>query len=164
MVAATRMPPDGPAFDLVLLAHVACAVVGLAALVAAALSARRLGRLGADDEVPDSLRRYYSPGPNLAGRALFGVPVFGFALLALSGHAFSLHQAWVLAGLGLWAGAAGVAEMAVWPAERRLRQTVAGAPAADGAARRRRCATVVGGAAAAGALVVCAGVLMVLQP
>ena len=54
--------PSGAAFDIVLLAHVACVVVGLVTVATAAATARRLGRLvrtGAP--LPEPLARYFRP-------------------------------------------------------------------------------------------------------
>jgi hypothetical protein len=115
-----------PGYDLVLLAHVLAAVVGLVALAVAAGSALALGgvlRRGAP--VPDALARYYRPGVNWAGRVLFLVPVFGMALLVMSGGQWDFGDTWVSLGMAVWAGVAVVAEAYVWPEERRLQEVVA---------------------------------------
>ncbi len=158
--AAATPVPSGPAFDLVLLAHVACAAVGLAAVVAAAVAAAALARVPPGTGPPPALHRYYRPGVNWPGRVLVGVPVFGVALLAMSHGAFGLGQGWVLAGLGLWLVATWVAEAVLWPAERRLQARVAAGgagPSPDGRA-------VVRAGVAVAAVLVLAGVLMVVQP
>ncbi len=163
--------------DVVLLLHVACAVVGIVTVATGAAVARRLGRLaGTAAPLPEPLRRYFRPGVNWAGRTIYGIPVFGFALIAMSHGAYSLGDGWVLAGVALFAALALLAEGVLWPAERRLQQAVAaagtpaagpeadpGAPPWDGpvvadAARMER--------AAVGSLVllVAATVLMVAQP
>ena len=73
--------PDGAAFDIVLLLHVACVVVGLVTTATAAATATRLRRLlGSPLPLPEPLRRYFRPGVNWAGRTVYGIPVFGFAL------------------------------------------------------------------------------------
>jgi uncharacterized membrane protein len=118
--------PDGAAFDIVLLLHVACVVVGLATTAAAAATARRLRRRARSPApLPEALRRYFQPGVNWAGRTVYGIPVFGFALLALSQGVYDLGDGWVLTGLALFALLAVVAEVFMWPAERRLQHTVA---------------------------------------
>ncbi len=61
------------------------------------------------------MRRYFRPGVNWAGRALYGVPVFGFALVAASDGAFDAGDAFVAVGLVLWLVAAVLAEVVVWP-------------------------------------------------
>jgi hypothetical protein len=164
--------PSGAAFDVVLLLHVACAVVGIVTVATAAATARRLGHLARTAvPLPEPLRRYFRPGVNWAGRTIYGIPVFGFALIAMSRGAYALADGWVWGGLALFVALALVAEGVLWPTERRLQHavTAAGTPAAGpgdrgpepvaaDAARMER--------AAVGALVllVVATVLMVAQP
>ena len=134
--------PSGPAFDVVLLLHVACVVVGIVTVATAAATARRLGRLARTGApLPEALRRYFRPGVNWAGRTIYGIPVFGFALVAMSQGAYALGDGWVLGGLALFAALALLAEGVLWPTERRLQLAVAaaGPPAAgpgDGPAER----------------------------
>ena len=123
--------PDGAAFDVVLLLHVGCVVVGLVTTLTAATTAGRLRRLlRSPAPLPETLRRYFRPGVNWAGRFVYGIPVFGFALLAMSQGAYALGDGWVLAGLGIFAAVALLAEGVLWPAERRLQAAVAAAGAA----------------------------------
>ena len=120
--------PDGAAFDIVLLLHVGCAVAGLVTSAAAGATATRLRRiLRASTPLPEPLRRYFRPGFNWAGRTIYGIPVFGLALLAMSQGAYALGDGWVLAGLVLFVAVALLAEGVLWPAERRLQAAVAGA-------------------------------------
>jgi uncharacterized membrane protein len=169
--------PSGVAYDVVLLLHVACVVVGIVTVATAAATARRLGRLARTAApLPEPLRRYFRPGVNWAGRTIYGIPVFGFALLGMSHGAYAITDGWVLSGLVIFVVLALLAEGVLWPAERRLQHAVAaaGTPAigidtfppppgsfgtitAD-AARMER--------AASGALVllVAATVLMIAQP
>jgi hypothetical protein len=123
--------PSGAAFDVVLLLHVACAVVGIVTVATAAATARRLGRLARlarnSAPLPEPLRRYFRPGVNWAGRTIYGIPVFGFALIAMSHNAYAVDDAWVVAGLALFVALALVAEVVLWPAERRLQHAVAAA-------------------------------------
>jgi hypothetical protein len=113
--------PDGPAFDIVLIVHVACVVVSLVTLVAGVSTAVRLQRLlAAAEAFPEAMVRYFKPGVNWAGRSVYGIPVFGFLLLALSHGAYSLRDGWVTAGLAILVGMVLLAEGALWPAERRL--------------------------------------------
>ena len=168
--------PDGAAFDVVLVLHVVCVVAGLVTVSTAAATARRLGRLVRTGvPLPETLRRYFRPGVNWGGRIVYGIPVFGFALLAMSQGAYALGDGWVLGGLALFLVVALLAEGVLWPAERRIQQALAavGTPSAGpdpdaasavpeavaaDAARMER--------AAAGALVllVAATVLMIAQP
>ena len=113
--------PDGAAFDIVLLLHVGCVVVGLVTTATAAATASRLRRLlGSSLPLPEPLRRYFRPGTNWAGRTVYGIPVFGFALVAMSQGAYALGQGWVLGGLAIFAALALVGEGVLWPAEQRL--------------------------------------------
>jgi uncharacterized membrane protein len=133
----TAAAVDSPAYDLVLVAHVLAAVVGGVALCVAAGSALALrGALARGGPLPGALARYYRPGVNWAGRTLFLVPVFGVALLAMSGGRWSFADTWVALGMSGWAVVAVVAEAVLWPEERRLQEVVAQvgtAPAGDGA-------------------------------
>jgi hypothetical protein len=120
-VGAAR-PVSSPAYDVVLLAHVLSALVGFGSVVVAGLYALAFERSSPPTE---AVRRYYRPGVNWAGRVIYLVPVFGAALIAMSNGDWSYADHWVAIGLGLWAMAAVVAELALWPAERRLQAVVA---------------------------------------
>jgi uncharacterized membrane protein len=169
--------PSGAGFDVVLLLHVACVVVGIVTVATAAATARRLARLvrtGAP--LPEALRRYFRPGVNWAGRTIYGIPVFGFALLGMSHGSYAITDGWVLIGLVLFVAVALLAECVLWPAERRLQQAAAAAatPTAGSdavprspegsetvttdAARMERAASVVL------VLLLVASVLMIAQP
>jgi uncharacterized membrane protein len=155
--------PQGAAFDLVLLLHVACVVVGLVTTVTAAATAARLRRLLLSGvPLPEPVRRYFRPGVNWAGRAIYGIPVFGFALVAMSRGAYALGQGWILAGLALFALMALLAEGGMWPAERRVQAALAAANAEttllDDAGVMARSAVV------ALALLVAGVVVMIAQP
>jgi hypothetical protein len=160
--------PDGRAFDIVLILHVACVVAGLATAVASATTAVRLrALLETAEPFPDALRRYFRPGVNWAGRAVYGIPVFGFALLALSQGSYSLRDGWVIGGLAVFVGLAIVAEGVLWPAERRLQVSLVpvaggGVPVPDSVHRDAR--AMVGASAVALALLVLGTALMVVQP
>ncbi len=162
--------PSGAAFDAVLLVHVGCAVVGLVATLAATATATRLGRLAAAAAaLPEPLRRYFRPGFNWAGRAVYGIPVFGFPLVAMSGGAYALGDAWILAGLALFAGVALLGEGVLWPAERRLQRAVTAVPECggvvdDAASVRRDARTMARAGGAVLVLLVAGVVVMIAQP
>ncbi len=162
--------PDGAAFDIVLLLHVGCVVVGLVTTTAAAATATRLRRLvRASAPLPEPLRRYFRPGVNWAGRTIYGIPVFGFALLAMSQGAYALGQGWVLAGLALFVAVALLAEGVMWPAERRLQPVLGSLDAQAGApsgadALARDAASMARAAEGVLALLVIGVVLMIAQP
>jgi uncharacterized membrane protein len=165
--------PSGAAFDVVLLLHVGCAVVGIVTVATAAATARRLGRVvRTAAPLPEPLRRYFRPGVNWAGRTIYGIPVFGFALIAMSQGAYALGDGWVLGGLALFAAVALLGEGVLWPSERRLQDALAavGAPAAgpgDAAATEliaAEAARMERAAVGALLLLLAATVLMVAQP
>jgi hypothetical protein len=147
------------AYDIVLLAHVLSALVGLGVVLVAGASALALRRPGPPS---DAVRRYYRPGVNWAGRSLFLVPVFGVALMALSDGDWTYSQDWVLGGILLWVAAAFVAELVLWPGERVL-QAGAARPAPD-PGLRGQCRRVAVAAGVVAGLLLTAAVLMVAKP
>jgi uncharacterized membrane protein len=167
-MSAMHHQPDGAAFDIVLLLHVGCVVVGLVTAATAAATATRLRRLlGSPLPLPEPLRRYFRPGINWAGRTIYGIPVFGFALLAMSQGAYALGQGWVLGGLALFAGVALVGEEVLWPAERRLQLALAptdARPHPAGESMERDAVLMSRAAVAVLVLLVAGVVLMVAQP
>jgi hypothetical protein len=165
-MSAMHHQPSGAAFDVVLLLHVGCAVAGLVTTVTAAATGSRLRRLlSAGAPVPEALHRYFQPGVNWAGRAIYGIPVFGFALLAMSHGSYALREGWVLAGLVLFVAAALVCEGLLWPAERRVQGAMA-EMSSGGASGPGLADTVVMTRAAlvALALLLAGTVVMVAQP
>src|SRR3984957_2359135 len=115
-MSAMPHQPDGAAFDIVLLLHVGCVVVGLVTTGTAAATASRLRRLlGSSLALPEPLRRYFRPGVNWAGRTVYGIPVFGFALVAMSQGAYALGQGWILGGLAIFAALAFLRGGGRWP-------------------------------------------------
>lgn len=163
--------PNTPAFDVVLLLHVTAVVFGFGAVVVSGIQAARLLSISKADrgaqvtEVPASVREYFAPGVNWVGRALYTVPVFGFALLGLSHGRFGVDQPWVLAGLALWVVATGVAEWLHWPAERRIQALLDGGGAEyPWAEVRRACCSMCVTAASLVVVLLAAIVLMVSRP
>jgi uncharacterized membrane protein len=162
--------PDGPAFDIVLIVHVGCVVVSLVTLVASATTAARLRRLlSAGDPFPEAVARYFRPGINWAGRSVYGIPVFGFLLIALSHGAYSLRDGWILAGLALLVAVVLLTEGTVWPAERRLQVSLVplhagGTPAGRADPVQRDARAMMLSAELALILLVLGSALMVAQP
>jgi hypothetical protein len=152
-------PSGSAAYDLVLLAHVLSALVGFGAVVVAGLFALAFDR---SDPPTEAVRRYYRPGVNWAGRVIFLVPVFGAALIAMSHGDWSYTDHWVAIGLSLWGVAAVVAEVALWPAERRLQAAVADPTSATDL--RSQCLRVAFIAAFLFIVLVVASVVMVAKP
>jgi hypothetical protein len=167
-MSGVHQPPDGPAFDIVLVLHVGCVVVGLVTFVTSRATATRLGTLlRTSAPFPDAVSRYFRPGPNWAGRTVYGIPLFGFILLALSSGAYSLGDGWVEGGLGLLVVVVLVAEGALWPAERRLQGSLVGlegggTPVAESVLQDVK---VMGRAATVATVLLVAGsLIMLVQP
>ncbi len=112
------------------------------------------------------MRRYFRPGVNWAGRTLYGVPIFGLSLIAASDGAFSSGDGFVVVGLMVWLVAALLAEMVVWPGERRIQAGLV-AQWGDGEAPpalERDCRQVAAAAAVLAVLFVAATVFMIGKP
>ncbi|MGH9047431.1 MAG: DUF2269 family protein [Acidimicrobiales bacterium] len=153
-----------PVFDLLLIAHVATALVGFGTLVASGVQALRVQRTP-PGELAESLRRYFTPGFNWAGRVVYGVPLFGFLLLADSGGHLRLSYPWVEAGLGLWVISILLAEGLLWPAERRIQAALAaGSVVGLSSSVRRDCLVVAALGGFLGVVFVVVTVLMVARP
>ena len=163
LLSTTAEHARSAGYDVVLLAHVLTALVGLGAVTVAGGHALVLGRRGPES---DSLRRYYRPGPNWAGRVLIAVPLLGIALVAMSQGDWTFADPWISSGLAAWAVAAGLAEAVLWPAERRIQVAVAGV--GDGAEPsdelRSLCSRVVSIAGMIVVVLVAATVVMVAKP
>ncbi len=118
---------NSAAYDLVLLAHVLAALVGLVAVVVAGGFAASLrNALSRGGPLPEALTRYYRPGANRAGRVLFAVPVLGIALMIMSRGQWGWSDTWISSGMAVWAIIALAAEAALWPGERQLQVAAAG--------------------------------------
>ncbi len=170
---------SGPAYDVVLVAHILAVVAALVAVAVAGVSALALLRPG---PVPDGVRRYYRPGINWAGRTLFLVPVLGVVLVAQSKGRWTFSDGWIVIGLVLWVVAASLAEMVLWPSERRVQDalrtigprsepTGAGAASAEpsgptekGTELRRLGGRAVAAAAVVIVVLLAASVVMVAKP
>jgi Predicted integral membrane protein (DUF2269) len=167
-MSAMHHQPDGAAFDIVLLLHVGCVVVGIVTTATAAATASRLRRLlESSRPLPEPLRRYFRPGTNWAGRTIYGIPIFGFALVAMSQGAYALRQGWVLGGLAIFAALAYLGEAVLWPAERRLQAALLPEDASEPPTEQpldRNAAVMSHAAAVALVLLVAGTVLMVAQP
>jgi len=124
-------------FDLVLIVHVLVGVVAVVVLGAAYVAAAGLGRVAAGEPWPDAAGRFFTPGPDLAGRTVYLVPLSGLALVGLSRGEFHLDDPFVSAGLALAAGVIAIGEVLVFPASTRLGRRVHGSGTApsDGAWR-----------------------------
>jgi Predicted integral membrane protein (DUF2269) len=157
--------PTGALYTVLVIVHVLCAVIGFGAVVLTGVQAGR-ARRGPDAPGADGTRRYFRPGTNWAGRTIYGVPVFGFASIAASSGAWRPGDEFVVVGLLLWLTSAVVAELVVWPAERRIQVIVTQSwgEVTSAPALERACRRVAGVAALVGVLFVVAVVVMVARP
>lgn len=159
--AASVAAPTGAAFDIVLLLHIGCVLVGFTSLLVTGAQAWR-ARAGPDGAGNESVTRYFRPGVNWPGRTLYGVLLFGFVLVAMSRGTYDLGEAFVQLGLVLWIVCVALAELVVWPAERELQRLVSGewrATEAQGLGAR-----VAVSAWVVSAVIVVATVIMVQKP
>jgi len=164
ITGVTTGPASKVGFDLLLMFHVAAALVGFGALAVSGVQAGRLARQR-EGGLPDDLRRYFDPGVNWAGRILYLVPVLGAALVGDGG--FSFGDPFVVVGLALWSLGAAVAEGVLWPAERRLQRAVTDGypqPTVGESEVLRDCRRVSRASAFLVALFVAATVVMVARP
>ena len=165
LVGVVRSVPTGALYTSLLLLHVLCAVVGFGTLVVTGVQAAR-ARRGPSAPGADGVRRYFRPGVNWAGRALYGVPAFGFSLIAASDGAFRAGDGFVVVGLIVWLVSTLLAEVVVWPGERRIQVEVTGRWGEVDVARAldRECRRVAAAAAGLAVLFIAATVIMVGKP
>ena len=118
-------PPTTPAYDLLLLAHVLIAVITAVILLTSLGAATAARAAQAGGAWPSSTRRYFTPGPELAGRVLYLLPLTGAGLIGMSKGSIAFGDTFVWVGLVLWLVLAGVGEHFVFASGRQLRQVVA---------------------------------------
>lgn len=161
---AHPLPPTGPAFSVVLLLHIASAIVGFGAMVLTGVQGARLRR-GPDAPGAAAVARFFRPGTNWAARAVYLVPVLGLTLVAMSRGAFDLGDGFVDIGLGIWLTSVLVAELVLWPGERRIQQALAGGwPDTVDGELDRACRQVAWCAPVLAAAFVGAASVMVIKP
>lgn len=106
-----------PAYDILLVAHVAAAFVGFGSIAIAGWAAA-VGRSSSDPATDERVTRFFRPGVDWPGRVIFLVPLLGLTMLFGGDHP-DIAKAWPWAGLALWTVTAGVATARLWPAEQR---------------------------------------------
>lgn len=119
------MGKNSALYQVLLAAHILCGVVGFGSIAVTGAYASQARRHSSDGQVPDTIRRYFRPGPNLASRLIYAVPVLGLVMAGIGGGG-ALAQSWLWVGSGLWLLAAGLATGVVWPAEGRISSLVSG--------------------------------------
>ena len=118
MIAETTTP--SAAFDVMLIVHVLVAIIAVVVVVAAYVAAASLGRVQGDGVWPEGPKRFFTPGPDIAGRVVYLVPMTGFVLVGLSRGEFAMTDPFVQAGLACSIVALVVGEWLVFPATTRL--------------------------------------------
>jgi hypothetical protein len=161
-----------PLYDVLLVAHVASAVLGFGSIAIGGWAAS-VGCRSSDPMGVEWVVRFFRPGIDWPGRVIFLVPVLGLTML-LGGDRSEVARVWPWLGLTIWSAAAGLATAMGWPAERRAQLELAAVAgdACDGAdpdprrleAFRAACARMERAAGLVSVCFVVVVVLMVWQP
>jgi len=157
--------PSSKGYDLLLLVHVAVALVTMVAVISSSVAATSLRRAAPSGPWPPGGARYFAPGRELAGRTLYLIPVTGASLIGISQGAASFGDGFVGIGIVLWLAIALIAERFVFAPAARLRRTIASSsvvPVEVG--WRHDAATLTWGVDTIVALLLVAAVVMVAQP
>lgn len=104
-----------PIYDVILLAHIVCAIGGFGANGLAGLYAGQLAPSPSDGAI-----KYFSASKFYAEKLIYLIPVFGLIMIAVSRGVSELGEPWVIFGISAWVIAVGVAHSLVWPNERRI--------------------------------------------
>lgn len=108
-----------PIYDILLLAHIVCAIGGFGAN---GLAGYYAGQLSPDPS--EQAIKYFSSPSFLAEKLLYLVPVFGLIMIGVSHGMSEFSKPWINAGIVLWILAIGVAHSLVWPSERKIAEIV----------------------------------------
>lgn len=114
--------PGGWLYNLLVLAHITCAVGGFGAVIYRGflldLARRRGGAAAA------GVLSVYGQISSFAEILIYGVAIFGIAAIAASNDVSYFKKAWVLAALAVYVVMVGVLHGLVRPAERGYRRTM----------------------------------------
>ncbi|NNN20271.1 MAG: hypothetical protein HKL84_10555 [Acidimicrobiaceae bacterium] len=110
---------NSPIYDVLLLAHIVCALGGFGANGLAGFYASQLY-----PRPSEAATRYFGSPRFLAEKLIYLVPVFGLILIGISRGPSELAKPWVLIGIAAWIAAVAIAHSVVWPAERRVSQLI----------------------------------------
>lgn len=154
-----------PAYDALLILHVAAAFIGFGSVATAGLFASA-GRRSANPAGDERLVRFFRPGLDWPARLIFLVPVLGLTLLFGGDHP-DIPRLWPWLGLFLWLVAAGVTSGRQWPAEKRAQRELVAV--LDGDETRAEefsaaCRQMEQAASVTSVLFVAVVMLMILQP
>jgi len=117
-------PPGGWLYDILVFAHIACAVGGFGAIVYRGLVldlARRHGRAGAAEA---GALAVYGQVSSFAEALVYGVAIFGLGAIGAAGDAAYFKKPWVVTAIGVYVFMVGVLHGMVRPAERSYRSTL----------------------------------------
>jgi len=116
-------------YQIVLLLHIATAIVGFGGVIAhSAYNAKAFGGNAGDARVLLNTTQIVT---NLAHYAIYGVFLLGIALVALSDGGISFGAPWISASFVVWFAIVGIAHGMVKPAVRSLKEKAEGMNAAS---------------------------------
>jgi hypothetical protein len=156
-------PPQTAAYDLVWMLHVGAALVTAVALVSALAAARALASAPEGHPFPEVVTRYFTPGPEIAGRAIYLIPLTGMGLLGASKGAFNFGDPFVFVGLALWIVCAGAAEHLIFQPGSKIRRELI-EPSATQGALHSMAVKLIRGVTVVISLMLVVTFLMILQP
>lgn len=154
-----------PLYDILVVAHVASAVLGFGSIAIGGRMASIARRSRAPGEEARVVR-FFRQGTDWPARLVLAVPVIGFVLL-FGGDRAAVGRPWPWIGLGLWTVALGHVTAVGWPAERQAQRELASVVAGDGSrllAFAGQCARMERAAAVAGICALAAVAVMIVQP
>jgi hypothetical protein len=164
MSLAVSAPPSA-SFDIMLLVHCGATVVTIVSMAAAYVAAVAIGKTATGAIWPVAVTRYFVPGPDLAARAIYLIPITGGGLVGLGRGNFDAGDSFVVIGAVIWLVAVVAAETLVVAPSRELRALVSGsALAADDGRPWALAARLRWGVDLVVVLLVSATVVMVAQP
>ena len=138
MFFASEGPPASKLFDVMLIVHVGFVAVTLMVVGALYLAAGSLAKTSEGSPWPASGARFFTPGREIAGRLLYGIPATGILLLMTSEGHYGWKNPFVIIGLALWLVGIALGEGLVFPAASSLRRMVAASPDRGHAQEPRR--------------------------
>jgi len=164
MSLAASAPPSA-SFDVMLLAHCGATVATIVSMAAGYVAAMAIGRTSTGTIWPVAVTRYFVPGPDLAARAIYLIPITGGGLVGLGRGNFEFGDLFVVIGALIWLAAVVAAETLVIAPSRELRVLVSGSThVADSGRSRALAARLRWGVDLVVVLLVAATVVMVAQP
>lgn len=117
------MGVNGFAYNVVLLLHILCAIVGFGGVILNGVYASRARQLPPEQNLAVmEVNSFVSM--KVAEIFIYLVPVFGFALLGLSDKAYQFSQLWVWLSIVIYVVALGVSHGALMPKVKQMLATM----------------------------------------